>query len=36
MHLTETRFPNYFIDKDTFEVYSNKTGKLKPLNVLMV
>ena len=31
MHLTETRFPYYFIDKNTFEVYSNKTGKLKPL-----
>lgn len=31
MHLTETRFPNYFIDRDTFEVYSNKSGKLKPL-----
>lgn len=31
MHLTETRFPHYFIDKDTFQVYSDKSGMLKPL-----
>lgn len=31
MHLTETRFSGYFIDKNTFEVYSNKSGKIKPL-----
>lgn len=31
MHLTETRFSGYFIDKNTFEVYSNKSGKVKPL-----
>jgi hypothetical protein len=31
MAIKETRFPNYYIDDTTFKVYSNKTGKLKPL-----
>ena len=31
MHLKETNYPGYFIDEKTFEVYSNKSGKLKPL-----
>lgn len=29
--LVKTRFEHYFIDNTTFEVYSNKSGKLKPL-----
>ena len=29
--LVKTRFEHYFIDDVTFEVFSNKSGKLKPL-----
>lgn len=29
--LVKTRFEHYFIDDVTFEVYSDKSGKLKPL-----
>ena len=36
MALIETRFPNYYIDDTTFEVYSNKTGKMKPLKQSLV
>jgi len=36
MALTGTRFKDYFIDSTTFEVYSNKTGKMKPLKQSLV
>ena len=36
MALIETRFPNYYIDDTTFEVFSNKTGKMKPLKQSML
>ena len=36
MTLTETRFPGYFIDDKTFEVYSNKSGIMKPLKQSLV
>ena len=34
--LVKTRFEHYFIDDVTFEVYSNKSGKLKPLKQSLV
>ena len=36
MALVETRFPNYYIDDTTFEVFSNKSGKMKPLKQSMI
>ena len=36
MTLTETRFPGYYIDKNTYNVYSNKTGIMKPLKQSIV